>query len=231
MCILCMTPYHLADVNECLTGNGGCDYLCTNIEESYFCTCPDGFLLEADGHSCRFVPPPTRATITTTTSPTTTQATTAATTPATTTSRSPATTTEATNPPTICPPVTLPKLPEYHTILRADSGKLSSPNWPLTYNNNEVCDWVIVLQDCTKKIRIEFQGFSVAGKMPECPKDQVYIRAGLSGTEDPVGLFCHLTIPDPIVIDSHTARVTMVSGPTHGKIRLGFTATYQAVDG
>jgi cubilin len=114
--------------------------------------------------------------------------------------------------------------------MRASSGTFSSPNWPKTYNNNEVCDWLIVLPDCTKKIKITFQGFSVAGKMPSCVKDQVYVRAGVELTEESVGRYCSLSIPKPITIDSHTARVTMMSGPQHGKIRFGFTATYQAID-
>ena len=35
--------------------NGGCEHLCTDTEESYFCTCRDQYLLQADRHSCKLV--------------------------------------------------------------------------------------------------------------------------------------------------------------------------------
>ena len=65
--------------------------------------------------------------------------------------------------------------------------------------------------------------------MPECPKDKVYVRNGLDEGSY-VGLHCSLEVPEPVVIDSHIARITMVSGPQHGVKRVGFTANYQSVD-
>ena len=30
----------------------GCDHNCTNTVGSYYCTCMDGYVLEADNHTC-----------------------------------------------------------------------------------------------------------------------------------------------------------------------------------
>ena len=42
----------LADVNECDTGNGGCDHNCTNVVGSYACSCNEGFFLDGNLHTC-----------------------------------------------------------------------------------------------------------------------------------------------------------------------------------
>ena len=39
------------DIDECATGNGGCDQICTNTPGSYQCSCNLGFT--QSGHSCR----------------------------------------------------------------------------------------------------------------------------------------------------------------------------------
>ena len=36
--------------NKC--GTSGCNQTCTNIVDSYICSCFDGYILDADGHSC-----------------------------------------------------------------------------------------------------------------------------------------------------------------------------------
>ena len=41
-----------SDVNECLTGNGGCDDICTNSVGSFQCSCNSGYSLAADGTTC-----------------------------------------------------------------------------------------------------------------------------------------------------------------------------------
>ncbi|XP_025772212.1 fibrillin-3 [Puma concolor] len=40
------------DINECRTGNGGCDVHCTNTEGSYRCGCGHGYSLMPDGRAC-----------------------------------------------------------------------------------------------------------------------------------------------------------------------------------
>ena len=41
-----------ADIDECDRGNGGCSDGCTNTEGSYQCSCPEGYQLMEDGHTC-----------------------------------------------------------------------------------------------------------------------------------------------------------------------------------
>ena len=40
------------DVNECSSGNGGCEHLCENTVGSYVCKCPSGYRLSRDGRQC-----------------------------------------------------------------------------------------------------------------------------------------------------------------------------------
>ena len=40
------------DVDECAEGLDGCDHNCTNTVGSYYCSCMDGYVLEADNHTC-----------------------------------------------------------------------------------------------------------------------------------------------------------------------------------
>ena len=41
-----------SDVNECSSGNGGCDQDCTNSVGSFQCSCNSGYSLAADGTTC-----------------------------------------------------------------------------------------------------------------------------------------------------------------------------------
>ena len=41
-----------ADVDECLTNNGGCGQTCTNTDGSFQCSCGAGYLLAADNLDC-----------------------------------------------------------------------------------------------------------------------------------------------------------------------------------
>ena len=42
----------ITDINECLNNNGLCSHNCTNIVGSYYCECPDGYLLQPNQHDC-----------------------------------------------------------------------------------------------------------------------------------------------------------------------------------
>lgn len=44
--------YLITDIDECATGNGGCEHNCTNYEGYYECTCREGFQLGADNRTC-----------------------------------------------------------------------------------------------------------------------------------------------------------------------------------
>ena len=39
-------------VNECATNNGGCQHVCTDLENGFQCSCNSGFSLGTDGVSC-----------------------------------------------------------------------------------------------------------------------------------------------------------------------------------
>ena len=49
-CSMCLFQY-LA-VNECDSGNGGCEYICTDTIFSYECSCRQGYQLTSDQHTC-----------------------------------------------------------------------------------------------------------------------------------------------------------------------------------
>ena len=42
----------ILDINECVAQNGGCEGVCANVPGSYYCRCPPGYRLSADGKSC-----------------------------------------------------------------------------------------------------------------------------------------------------------------------------------
>ena len=50
MGICYLSYFHLPDVNECSTENGGCEHTCTDTTGSFVCSCNNGFFLE--GKNC-----------------------------------------------------------------------------------------------------------------------------------------------------------------------------------
>ena len=51
-CLLPFTYHLFTDINECATGNGGCEQNCNNTVGSYDCSCNVGFQLGNDYHAC-----------------------------------------------------------------------------------------------------------------------------------------------------------------------------------
>ena len=41
-----------ADVDECLTNNGGCEQVCTNTDGSFSCSCDSGYSLDSNLLNC-----------------------------------------------------------------------------------------------------------------------------------------------------------------------------------
>ena len=73
--------------------------------------------------------------------------------------------------------------------------------------------------------------------MPDCVKDQVYVREGLGSEEKEEekegksqGPFCHMKAPAPVKLNSHVGKVSFSAGPAHGRRRTGFFATYRSID-
>ena len=44
--------FYIAEINECLTENGGCAHICTNNVASFECSCTPGYQLNEDGLAC-----------------------------------------------------------------------------------------------------------------------------------------------------------------------------------
>ena len=110
--------------------------------------------------------------------------------------------------------------------LTDDTGTFKTPNYPETYNVNEICEWVIQLPDCNKVVELTFNNFSVASQMPACIRDQVFIMDGSTT----LGPLCHVTPPGPLVFSSNVAHIRFVAGPRHKPRRRGFFASYRSVD-
>ena len=103
----------------------------------------------------------------------------------------------------------------------------STPGWPdEPYPLNVVCEWRLGCPSASDLIDIQFEGnFKIAGKMPDCPKDQinVYSKGAKVG-----GPFCHTTAPEQIEsLDASSTRVTLDSGSGRGSTRTGFAVRFR----
>ncbi len=47
-----ITLLDLADINECLEMNGGCEHQCNNSEGSFVCSCTSGYTLHNNTNNC-----------------------------------------------------------------------------------------------------------------------------------------------------------------------------------
>ena len=112
--------------------------------------------------------------------------------------------------------------------LTAASGAFQSPNWPHTYPVNVDCTWTITLPDSSKRVDINFETpFGIAGSLPTCIKDQVYVYDDNTGTR--YGPYCHFAVPNPPTMTSNRARVVLHAGPSHSPSRVGFSVTYHSL--
>ena len=135
-----------------------------------------------------------------------------------------------TSPTTVAPVTTIPTPPTCGGLMTSSSGTFNTPNWPLTYPLNFNCVWNITLNDAYSIIEISFDNdFGLGGKRPECLKDQLILYDYVDNNRNILGLFCHLTRPDPIRTTSNRLTVYFVAGSSHGATRHGFMAQYRSI--
>ncbi|KAK9526222.1 hypothetical protein VZT92_014933 [Zoarces viviparus] len=109
--------------------------------------------------------------------------------------------------------------------LRGPSGVITSPNYPVQYDNNANCTWLITATDASKVIKLTFEDFELErgydtltvgdGKVVG---DQKTVFHVLSGT----------TTPDLVVSTSHLMWLNFKTDDTSGS--LGFKVSYEEID-
>jgi len=111
-------------------------------------------------------------------------------------------------------------------ILTASNGYIKTLGWPHTpYPIDAECEWKIQCP-VSSKVKLNFKGtFRVAGQMPNCSKDQLFIY----DCDDTIshGPFCHLTPPDPMFSTCNVVKVSFSTTPMRGITRTGFKLNYQ----
>ncbi|MED6268268.1 CUB and sushi domain-containing protein 2 [Characodon lateralis] len=110
--------------------------------------------------------------------------------------------------------------------LKGPSGVITSPNYPVQYDNNANCTWIITATDTSKVIKLTFEDFDLERGYDtltvgdgELVGDQKTIFHVLSGT----------TTPDLVVSTSHQMWLNFKTDDTSGS--LGFKVTYEGKDG
>lgn len=109
--------------------------------------------------------------------------------------------------------------------LKGPGGVITSPNYPVQYDNNANCTWVITATDPTKVIKLTFEDFDLERGYDtltvgdgEVVGDQKTIFHVLSGT----------TTPDLVVSTSHQMWLNFKTDDTSGS--LGFKVSYEEID-
>jgi len=87
-------------------------------------------------------------------------------------------------------------------------------------------EWRLECPSGAEYIDIKFHdNFKVAGAMPDCRKDQVYVYSNGVKVGGP---FCHLTAPEPMMsLSAEDTRVTFTTGTGRGMTRTGFSVLFQ----
>lgn len=107
--------------------------------------------------------------------------------------------------------------------LKSKSGNLASYNYPLAYDENVECVWVIYV-DTDYNIKLSFDFFNLS-RSTDCAEDYVEVRDGQFDTSDLVGKFCGSGKPESITSDSWDLHVKFKSS---GKKKYpGFKASYE----
>uniref|UniRef100_A0A671RP15 CUB and sushi domain-containing protein 2-like n=1 Tax=Sinocyclocheilus anshuiensis TaxID=1608454 RepID=A0A671RP15_9TELE len=109
--------------------------------------------------------------------------------------------------------------------LRGPSGIITSPNFPVQYDNNANCTWIITTSDPSKVIKLTFEEFDLERGYDTLTVgdgavigDQRTVFHVLSGT----------TTPDLVVSTSHQMWLNFKTDDTSGS--LGFKVSYEEID-
>ncbi|KAJ8268254.1 hypothetical protein COCON_G00134260 [Conger conger] len=109
--------------------------------------------------------------------------------------------------------------------LRGPSGIITSPNFPVQYDNNANCTWVITTADPSKVIKMTFEDFDL-----ERGYDTLTVGDGASiGDQKTVfHVLSGTTTPDLVVSTSHQMWLNFKTDDTSGS--LGFKVSYEEID-
>ncbi|XP_067039514.1 cubilin-like isoform X2 [Acropora muricata] len=107
--------------------------------------------------------------------------------------------------------------------LKSETGTLASYNYPLPYDANIECIWLIDV-DQSYNVKLSFEFFNLSSSS-DCSEDYVIVRDGLYSSSDVVGKFCGSNKPQSITSDAWDLRVEFKSS---GKAKFpGFKARYE----
>uniref|UniRef100_A0A8D2L0D4 CUB and Sushi multiple domains 2 n=1 Tax=Varanus komodoensis TaxID=61221 RepID=A0A8D2L0D4_VARKO len=111
------------------------------------------------------------------------------------------------------------------TYLRGPSGVITSPNYPVQYDNNAYCVWVITAVNPAKVIKLHFEEFDL-----ERGYDTLTVGDGgqVGDQKSVLYILTGTTVPDLIVSTQH--QMWLLFQTDSVKNLLGFKATYEEID-
>ncbi|XP_013915567.1 PREDICTED: CUB and sushi domain-containing protein 2-like [Thamnophis sirtalis] len=111
------------------------------------------------------------------------------------------------------------------TYLRGPSGVITSPNYPVQYDNNAYCVWVITAVNPAKVIKLNFEEFDL-----ERGYDTLTVGDGgqVGDQKSVLYVLTGTTVPDLIVSTQH--QMWLLFQTDSVKNLLGFKATYEEID-
>ena len=114
-------------------------------------------------------------------------------------------------------------------VLRDPIDTIKTVGYPQnTYPINTNCLWRVECPSPSQRVATNFPGtFRVAGRMPDCTKDQLRITD--CGGATTYGPFCHLRAPQPITSQCSAVEVSFITGDGCGSTRTGFQLNYACV--
>lgn len=107
--------------------------------------------------------------------------------------------------------------------LKSSPGSLASYEYPLKYQNNVKCTWMITTSS-SERFRIKFDFMDIEPS-PGCKDDYVIIRDGGYSFSESLGKFCGNTKPDTVTSSEDAIWVQFVSNGT-GRYP-GFKLSYE----